>query len=112
MRDYSPSRANIEHNLFLNTLYRMSASSLLVPGSSAVNPAYLWASGSVTLNGTTAVAVALPAIGADDNVVLTRVGAATATGVAITITAGTGFSVVSSGPDTGVLRWTWLKSHA
>jgi hypothetical protein len=90
----------------------MSASSLLLSGSSAVNPAYLWACGSATLVAGT-IAVAFPAIGADDNVVLTRTSAASANGLAIAITAGTGFTITSSSnADVGTIRWTWLKAHA
>lgn len=88
----------------------MSVSSLLASGSNEINTAYLWTSGSVTLNGTTPVAVAVPGIAAADNVVFTRLTTASDNGVALVITAGTGFTVVSNAADTGVLRWTLLRA--
>jgi hypothetical protein len=89
----------------------MSASALLAPGTNDINAAFLWVSGNLTLNGTTPVVVSAPYIGANDNVVLTRTGAASDNGVAlVAIVAGTSFSVVSNAADTGTIRWTVLRA--
>lgn len=89
----------------------MSASALLTSGTNEINTAFLWASGSLTLNGTTPVVVACPYIGANDSVCLTRFGPAVATGVSVSaVVAGTSFSVVATGADTGTIHWTVLRA--
>jgi len=89
----------------------MSASDLLVSGSNALNTAYIpYRTGTATLLAGT-VAVALPALDGNDNVLLTRISAPLANGLAVSLTGGTGFTITSSDlTDTGTIQWTWIKA--
>jgi hypothetical protein len=88
----------------------MSASSLLV--GKYVNPVFLWQSGTRSLDAGIGD-VSLNLISADDNVVLTRTSAASASGLQYTIIPGVGFRIISSSnTDFGTIQWTWFKAHA
>lgn len=68
--------------------------------------------GSGTLNGATAVDVAVPSIVATDCILCTPVGAnpASALPLVFTITAGTGFSVASVAGDTRPFNWAVIST--